>query len=379
MAWVRVHSPYCWNRHSLSPQGIVIGKKPPFHGDILRKITQNNHQKGESPLKRSILVLAVTAGILAVMAAFSPRLRGETPLQVPAARVISAPVRTTVTLRGTVREQCRRAVYPTGASVVTAVYTAVGDTVRAGQPLLEMTPCDSNKHLGETETQALKDLLLAGDAEGALSALEAALSAQPAAREAYTVTSPISGTVMALAGLGESLSGLLPCGQVSDLSALCVEAQAGESVVGQLAPGMDCTVQVPALSSRVFRGSVDTVEPYAAAGSILSGDQSPMTQVQVALVSSQTDLRPGYSATVKVITSTEPSALWIPYPAVGQEETGQEYVLTVENGRAVRRAVTLGAEDSELVQVLSGLTAGETVLLTPEEVPEGRCVIGAFS
>ena len=379
MAWVRVHSPYCWNRHSLSPQGIVIGKKPPFHGDILRKITQNNHQKGESPLKRSILVLAVTAGILAVMAAFNPRLRRETPLQVPAARVISAPVRTTVTLRGTVREQCRRAVYPTGASVVTAVYTAVGDTVRAGQPLLEMTPCESNKHLGETETQALKDLLLAGDAEGALSALEAALSAQPAAREAYTVTSPISGTVMALAGLGESLSGLLPCGQVSDLSALCVEAQAGESVVGQLAPGMDCTVQVPALSSRVFRGSVDTVEPYAAAGSILSGDQSPMTQVQVALVSSQTDLRPGYSATVKVITSTEPSALWIQYPAVGQEEMGQEYVLTVENGRAVRRAVTLGAEDSELVQVLSGLTAGETVLLTPEEVPEGRCVTGAFS
>ena len=38
----------------------------------MRKITQNNHQKGESPLKRSILVLAVTAGILAVMAAFSP-------------------------------------------------------------------------------------------------------------------------------------------------------------------------------------------------------------------------------------------------------------------------------------------------------------------
>ena len=65
--------------------------------------------------------------------------------------------------------------------------------------------------------------------------------------------------------------------------------------------------------------------------------------------------------------------------AVGQEETGQEYVFTVENGRAVRRAVTLGAEDSELVQVLSGLTAGETVLLTPEEVPEGRCVTGAFS
>ena len=64
---------------------------------------------------------------------------------------------------------------------------------------------------------------------------------------------------------------------------------------------------------------------------------------------------------------------------MGQEETGQEYVFTVENGRAVRRAVTLGAEDSELVQVLSGLTAGETVLLTPEEVPEGRCVTGAFS
>ncbi len=313
------------------------------------------------------------------MAAFSPRLREETPLEVPAARVITAPVRTTVTLRGTVSEECRRAIYPTGASVVTEVYAAVGDTVRAGQPLLRLKPRDASPQLGDTEAQALKDLLLSGNAEGALSALEAALSAQPAAGEEYTVASPISGTVMSLAGVGESLSGLLPCGQVSDLAALCVEAQAGESVVGQLSPGQDCTVQVPALSSRTFRGSVDAVEPYAAAGSILSGDQSPMTQVRVSLLSTQTELRPGYSATVKVITSTESSALWIPYPAVAQDDSGREYVLTIQNGRAVRREITLGAEDSELVQVLSGLAAGETILLSPEGVPEGRCVTGAIS
>jgi hypothetical protein len=53
----------------------------------------------------------------------------------------------------------------------------------------------------------------------------------------------------------------------------------------------------------------------------------------------------------------------IPVTAV-REEAGQSFVFTLEKGKIGRRAVALGrrVEDAGLVQVKSGLEAGETVV-----------------
>lgn len=58
------------------------------------------------------------------------------------------------------------------------------------------------------------------------------------------------------------------------------------------------------------------------------------------------------------------SAIWVPVPAVyrvGQ----QDLVQVVVAGRVLRRVVRVGAVDGERIDVLSGLSAGDVVLLDP--------------
>lgn len=72
-------------------------------------------------------------------------------------------------------------------------------------------------------------------------------------------------------------------------------------------------------------------------------------------------LRPGMVADVSVVLHREEAAIALPREAV---QGSQVYV--VEGTRAVRRRVRLGSASEGLVQVLEGLSPGETVVVTSE-------------
>jgi multidrug efflux pump subunit AcrA (membrane-fusion protein) len=57
----------------------------------------------------------------------------------------------------------------------------------------------------------------------------------------------------------------------------------------------------------------------------------------------------------------------VPPTAIRRAVGGKRYVLVVEQGRIGRRDVTTGATDEQasLVEIISGLVGGETVILGP--------------
>ena len=57
----------------------------------------------------------------------------------------------------------------------------------------------------------------------------------------------------------------------------------------------------------------------------------------------------------------------MPYEAVCEDESGQEYVWAVENGRVRRRNVKTGTGLKNTVQVLSGLSSGARLVLSPAD------------
>lgn len=79
-----------------------------------------------------------------------------------------------------------------------------------------------------------------------------------------------------------------------------------------------------------------------------------------------TGLRPGSSATVKIFTDHRKKAVVVPYEAVCQRGE-QEYVFTIENGRAVQNPVVTGYLLERVIEVRSGLEGGETVILSPSD------------
>lgn len=79
-----------------------------------------------------------------------------------------------------------------------------------------------------------------------------------------------------------------------------------------------------------------------------------------------TGLRPGSSSTVKIFTDHRKKAVVVPYEAVCQRGE-QEYVFTIENGRAVQNPVATGYLLERVIEVRSGLEGGETVILSPSD------------
>jgi membrane fusion protein, multidrug efflux system len=71
----------------------------------------------------------------------------------------------------------------------------------------------------------------------------------------------------------------------------------------------------------------------------------------------------GAFAKVKVSLGENNAALMIPTQAVIPDARNKK-VITVRNGIASMQVVTLGARDSAMVEITTGLKAGDTVLIT---------------
>ena len=74
-------------------------------------------------------------------------------------------------------------------------------------------------------------------------------------------------------------------------------------------------------------------------------------------------LRPGVFATAILPTQVSETALLVPTQVVVPEITVQT-VYVASNGKAMRREVQLAGRNAEMVQIVSGLAAGDTVITT---------------
>lgn len=182
---------------------------------------------------------------------------------------------------------------------------------------------------------------------------------------------------------------------VSDLSVMEVVLEVDETDVPEIALGDSASVELDAFPDLVFPGTVTEIgnsairPPSQAAGS----GQTPTIdfEVVVTLQDPRAELRPDLSATAEVVTDTRVDQLAIPIIAltlrdedaadVGDNgddpaprrsgEAAQqaiEGVFVVRDGIAVFTPVTIGIAGQEYFEVLSGLTAGDSVVSGPYQV-----------
>jgi len=84
-------------------------------------------------------------------------------------------------------------------------------------------------------------------------------------------------------------------------------------------------------------------------------------------------LRPGAFANAEVITEARDKAILVPASAI-VSFAGVEKVFVVKDGKAVERRVTTGRRATNQVEVLKGLTAGESVVVAPGNLVDGVVV-----
>jgi len=180
--------------------------------------------------------------------------------------------------------------------------------------------------------------------------------AGPGSGGASAGTGPV--TVGARVGSGA------PLVTVTDLSGLGLAAEVDETDVLLVQPGVPAEVQVDAVQGAGYPASVTSVDLAPSTGS--RGGVS--YRVRLSLRAGRTAdgqrapaPRPGMSAVVQLQVRRAPAAVSVPAGALVQD-AGRGVVFVVQDGRARRREVVVGATGVDRVQVLRGVTVGERVV-----------------
>jgi RND family efflux transporter MFP subunit len=115
------------------------------------------------------------------------------------------------------------------------------------------------------------------------------------------------------------------------------------------------TVSVQALGNKTFEGEVTRTS-----WSLNRANRSLTTEIDIP--NEEGALRPGMYATLQMCLDKIPDALTLPAAAVIREEAG-DFCAVVENGVIARRPIELGLRVGDDVQVKSGVSENDLVVL----------------
>ncbi len=334
---------------------------------------------------RSLLSIILTISIIAAMNIIAARNANESIVEVETAALTTVDMYDTLTLRGKIIELCREPIYAKQSCIVVNSNAAVGKKVTAGEYLMRLKPIENAAAAGQAvysdlqqAVESFADAIIASggeDIESAASGLADSLYALETpgtqSQDEIFIYSPIDGIVMQAVAAGDTVSPVLPCVIVSDMSRLALSALVSEHSVASIKESMECTVNADAFGGE-YPGKISTIMPYARQTGMLGQSQEVKTEVIVA-IESNNSLRPGYSASARVITSVTKDALVVPYQAIGQDDSG-EYVMLLKNAAAKKVYISTGTELEDKTQILSGVGESDILIMHPEQLKNGQRV-----
>lgn len=179
-------------------------------------------------------------------------------------------------------------------------------------------------------------------------------------REKAVIRAPFDGTVAErLVEVGEVVGEMqgvlfrLVDNRLLDLTVIVPSAE-----LARVLPGQELSFATDALPGRRFTGTVRRINPSA-------GEADRAVRVTAEVANEPETLRGGLFVTGSIVTGRRPAVLQVPRSALlaWDREAGTAALFLVDGGAARRRAVTTGGVRGELVEIASGLRAGEQVVI----------------
>jgi Cu(I)/Ag(I) efflux system membrane fusion protein len=144
--------------------------------------------------------------------------------------------------------------------------------------------------------------------------------------------------------------------RIADLSVVWVMADVAEGDLGALKPGQSVKVTTRAHPGRVFTGKVAVVYPHLM-------KETRTVRVRIELANPDLALLPDMYADVDIATGSDEPVVAAPESAVIDSGTRQVVILDRGDGRFEPREVKLGRKGDNYVEIVSGLQAGENVVV----------------
>ncbi len=261
---------------------------------------------------------------------------------------------------------------------VARIFVAAGQRVRAGDSLVELerAPFDAAARSAAaalTSAQRAYDravrLVQAGilaqkDSEQAAADLAQAQVAAVTARRAQqlaTLRAPLGGVVTRMSAvLGASVDPTAPLVEVADPSVLDVVFNVSPAEAASLKTGDTVTVTASAGGAGAGAEALGSGVVTAVGAAVDSATRAVPVRARIAHPTRT--LRIGESVFGRMVTAVHPRAVVVPVDAL--VPGGEGYIVYVVDsaGTAHTRPVTIGGRTEAVVEVASGLQAGETVV-----------------
>ena len=264
---------------------------------------------------------------------------------------------------------------------VKTVTVKVGDSVKKGQVLATASTTDLQAQLDDATRAFQTAQIQVAQAQAQLDSAtttSAIQQAQVGLNNAQTGKAHASASLIALAGqlkfasLTAPVAGIVtdvavqagadaPSGAAITLAGGTLEVTTSvvESDVASISVGQAATVSIAALNGATIDGTVASIAPAASS----SGSGGVVSfAVEVALANPPAGLRSGMSADVTITTASATGVLAIPARALSGTAGAYRVRVLAADGSVITNTVTVGLITSSLVEIKSGLQAGDRVI-----------------
>jgi membrane fusion protein (multidrug efflux system) len=267
---------------------------------------------------------------------------------------------------------------PVESCEVNACLVREGDRVQKGQILLQisrnkaaqaqLTAARQTLKEQETELQRITQLVQGGAVPGAqldsaqskYENAKAQLAKAVESNEDYLIAAPWSGIVSKVfVTEGDYVAPRAPLIEIFDPASLVVQFAVPEAESTQVHKNMPVQVQLDAHPGKNLQGTVSRVYPQL-------DDRTRTRNVEAAL-SDPVALLPGMFARVRMVLFSIPDAVTVPAYSLVPNPNGSPSAFVAEDGKAVRRDLTLGEEIDGRVHILSGLKPGDQLIVAGQE------------
>lgn len=242
---------------------------------------------------------------------------------------------------GTIAYATEQAIYSAQSGQVLTLSIQEGESITAGQTILTL----KNDSLTNAVTNASLQVRSA----------QTSLSQLMDQRADYTVTAPVDGTILSrTVKQGDLAAAGSPMAVLAQPEALCVHVSIDEQYIDRVGTGqsVSITFTTDTGEQRTYTGSVRRVDDTG----VTSGGVTDYT-VEIAL--DNTDgLRDGMNVSVSILTEGKENCLRVPVKAVDGDT-----VQVLRNGKTETVTVETGLWGSDYVEILSGVTEEDTIVL----------------
>jgi HlyD family secretion protein len=224
----------------------------------------------------------------------------------------------------------------------------------------------AQKQLADLQRMGKEQLLKA--AEGTKESAEGHYRTAAAQLSYSEIRSPIDGVVTDRPlYVGDLAAANQPILTVMDTSALVAKTHIAQGDAAQLKVGDAAEIKIEGQDS--VAGRVSLVSPALDPG-------STTIEVWVETRKASSWLKPGMTVSLEITAKTVKDAIAAPSNAVFKNAEGASYVLVAgTDKKAHQRVVQIGARNSELTQITSGINAGDPIVVSGGyAIPDGTAI-----